>query len=141
MNSLQVSLTTIGDSFLEPSLLDIYYNLEKNQTSKRKWPSLKEKQVWKELCFCLLSGNVAFELARSAVEVLDRKNFLDYDWILKERYSQKLIFELFSGPNFEPKKKNGQLRKYRYPKKRSEEITNAAKVLYSDSSIAKSKSS
>ena len=87
------------------------------------------------MCFCLLSGNVAFELVKSTIEVLDREKFLDYDWILKEKCSQELIFKLFNGPNFEPKKKDGQLRKYRYPKKRSENITNAAKVLYADSSI------
>lgn len=115
--------------------MDIYYKLEKNYTHKKNWSVLKEKQVWKELCFCLLSGNVAFELVKSTIEVLDRKKFLDYDWILEERHSQELIFKLFSGPNFEPKKKDGQLRKYRYPKKRSEEITSAAKILYSSSSI------
>ena len=43
----------------------------------------------------------------------------------------------FSQPNFEPRKKDGGLRKYRYPQKRSEEIINAAQILYANSSIKK----
>ena len=135
MSKLQMSLTTIRDSFFEPSLLEIYYKLEKNYSWKRNWTKLNEKQIWKELCFCLLSGNVAFELVKSVIDVLDKKGFLDHNWILEERQSQELIFKLFNEPNFEPKKKNGQLRKYRYPQKRSKEITDAAKILYSDSNI------
>lgn len=135
MSKLQMSLTAIRDSFFEPSLLEIYYKLEKNHSWKKNWAKLSEKQIWKELCFCLLSGNVAFELVKSVIDVLDDNGFLDYNWILKERQSQKLIFKLFNEPNFEPRKKDGQLRKYRYPQKRSKEITGAAKILYSNSSI------
>ena len=137
MNNLQVSLTTISDSFLEPSLLDIYYELERNHNWKKNWIQLTENQVWKELCFCLLSGNVAFELVKSTIDVLETNGFLDFNWILEERKSHEYIFKLFNEPNFEPKKKNGELRKYRYPKKRSEEITKAAQILYSNSSLKK----
>ena len=135
MSNLQVSLTTISDSFLEPTLLDIYYELEKNHTYEKNWNQLTENQIWRELCFCLLSGNVAFELVKSTIEVLESKGFLDFNWILEEQKSKEYIFKLFNEPNFEPKKKNGELRKYRYPKKRSEEITKAAKLLYSNSSL------
>lgn len=130
-----MSLTTIQDSFLEPSLLEIYYDLEKNQSWRNNWNGLNEYQTWKELCFCLLSGNVAFELVKSTINVLEKNGFLDYKWILEDKSSEQMIFQLFNGPNFEPKKKDGGLRKYRYPQKRSEEITKAAKILYSNSSI------
>lgn len=135
MNKLQLSLTSIRDSFLEPSLLEIYYKLEKNPPWKKNWSGLNETKIWKELCFCLLSGNVAYELVKSVIDVLEKKGFLDYNWIMEEARSTEIIFKLFNEPNFEPKKKDGGLRKYRYPKKRSEEITKAAKILYSKSSI------
>jgi len=135
MSNLQMSLTSIRDSFLEPSLLEIYYELERNHIWKNNWSRLNETKIWKELCFCLLSGNVAFELVKSVIYVLEKKGYLDYNWILEEVESRELIFKLLNAPNFKPKKKDGSLRKYRYPKKRSEEITNAANILYSNSSI------
>ncbi len=135
MNNLQISLTSIRDSFLDPSLYEIYYEIEQKQIWKNNWIKQSENKIWKELCFCLLSGNVAFELVKSVIEVLEKKGLLNYNWILEEKQSKKLIFKLFSEPNFEPKKKDGSLRKYRYPKKRSEEITKAANILYSKSSL------
>ena len=135
MNNLQISLTPIRDSFLDPEILEIYYDIEHKQTWKNNWNKLNENKIWKELCFCLLSGNVAYELVQSVIIVLGKKGYLDYNWILEEKQSKELIYDLFSNPNFEPKKKDGSLRKYRYPKKRSEEIVRAAKILYSDSSL------
>src|SRR3970040_1131943 len=130
MCSLQLMVQPIGDSLLPDRLFQTYDNLTKEHDFRNKWESLDEQQIWKELCFCLLSGNVAFELVKSTVDVLDQKGFLDYHWIATEKNSQERIFNLFNGSNFEPKKKNGELRKYRYPKKRSHEITEAAKVIY-----------
>ena len=131
---MPTSLITIQDSLLEPSLLEIYYKLKKNQLGN-KWDQLNEYQIWKELCFCILSGNVAFELVKSTINILEEKKFLDYEWIRKNKCSERMIFQLFNGSNFEPKKKNGELRKYRYPQKRSEAITKAAKILYDTSTI------
>ena len=132
---LYMSLATIQESFLEPDLLEIYDQLDKKYILKNNWNYLSEYQIWKELCFCLLSGNVAFELVTSTIKVLEEKGFLNHEWILREKSSENMIFHLFNESNFEPKKKNGKLRKYRYPKKRSEEIIKAAKILYSNSSI------
>ena len=135
MSNLQISLTSIRDSFLDPEILEIYYDIEHKQTWKNNWSKLHENKIWKELCFCLLSGNVAYELVQSVITVLERKKYLDYSWILEEKQSKKILYDLFSNPNFEPKKKDGSLRKYRYPEKRSGEITRAAKILYSDSTL------
>ena len=129
--------TTIQDSMLEPSLLDIYDNLKIKLSYKNSWDQLNEYQIWKELCFCILSGNVAFELVESVIHMLEKKEYLDYKWILRYKYSGDRICQFFSQPNFEPRKKDGGLRKYRYPQKRSEEIINAAQILYANSSIKK----
>jgi len=135
MCSLQLMVQPIGDSLLPDRLFQTYDRLTKEHDFRNKWESLDEQQIWKELCFCLLSGNVAFELVKSTIDVLDQKGFLDYNWIVTEKNSQEYIFNLFNNSNFEPKKKNGELRKYRYPKKRSHEIAEAAKVIYSKASI------
>ena len=96
---------------------------------------MTEQDIWKELCFCLLSGNVSYELTKSVINVLDCKGFLDYNWILNSTTSTNILFDVLNNSNFEPKKNNGDLRKYRYPEKRSKQIIKAAKIIYSDFTI------
>lgn len=96
-----------------------------------------EEQLWKELCFCILSGNVAFELAKSVVDVLTERGYLDYRWMKEDSKSRITLFHELDKPNFDPRKKNGELRKYRYPRKRSAEIVRAAKTIYNDDNSIK----
>ncbi|MEM3065313.1 MAG: hypothetical protein QW177_08065 [Candidatus Nitrosotenuis sp.] len=136
MNNLQVLTTSqISDTFVPSPILDIYYQLEKDHENRLDWINASEEQLWRELCFCILSGNVAFELAKSVVDVLTERGYLDYRWMMEDNKSRITLFHELDKPNFDPRKKNGELRKYRYPKKRSAEIVRAAKALYSDNSI------
>jgi len=137
LNNLQVLTTSqISDTFVPSPILNAYYRLEKS-VNHRTWYNLSEDRLWQELCFCILSGNVAFELAKSVVQVLTEKGFLDYRWMKEDNKSSLILFQELDKPHFQPRKKNGELRKYRYPKKRSAEIVNAARVLYHNNSIKK----
>jgi len=137
LNNLQVLTTSqISDTFVPSPILNTYYQLEKS-ANRRNWCTLSEERLWQELCFCILSGNVAFELAKSVVEVLTEKGFLDYNWMKEDNKSSIILFQELDKSIFQPRKNNGELRKYRYPKKRSTEIVNAARVLYNNNSIKK----
>lgn len=125
----------ICDSLLPDQLLDIYDHLKNDSFFKHSWESLDGYSIWKELCFCLLSGNVNYDLVSSTIDVLDNKGYLNFQWIVNDSNSQHCIFDLLNNSNFEPKKKNGKLRKYRYPKKRSYQIIKAAEFIHSESSL------
>ena len=138
MNDLQVLATCrIGDTFVPSSILEKYYELSKKSERAGKWWELKEENLWKELCFCILSANVSFELAKSVIETLSDLDMLNHKWITEEKKSEIILFNFLDESNFEPVKKNGDLRRYRYPKMKSHQIVNAAKRLYSNNSIKK----
>lgn len=126
----------IYDTFLPSQILKNYSNLEKH-FSKNNWCKLSEQSIWEELCFCILSGNVSYELAKSVIKVTRKNGILDYAWLKSESTSEKILFEELNSPNFEPLKINGELRKYRYPKKRSHQIKNAAVRIYETFSLKK----
>ena len=135
MKSLQILSGTINDTFLPPGIIYHYQKLQNKPDIRKIWETSREEELWKELCFCILSGNVSYELATSTTEKLYEKGFLDYDWILKSSSAFSKMFEFLDSSNFEPRKKNGDLRKYRYPKKRAQEIVKAARTIYSSNSI------
>lgn len=135
MINLQILESQVSNTVLHRKIQHIYNELEDSLSKKKNWKFLDEQQIWSELCFCLLSGNVAYELAKSVVSVLSEKGLLDYEWIINKKNAQEKICLKFMGSNFEPKKNDGSLRKYRYPTKRSIEIVKAAKIIYSTTTI------
>lgn len=106
-------------------LATIYYN-------NRKWDEMSENELWQELCLCILSSNVPYELARSAFFQLKEKGYLELEWIVKTSNSQELIADELSKPAYLPKKLDGSYRRYRFPNARSKDIFQAAKVVSLD---------
>ena len=138
MRELQVLTTSqINDTFLPNRILKEYDELADRFDESIRWNYISEEKLWRELCFCILSGNVSFELAKSVVEVTTEKGYLDYKWIKENKKAATILFHELDKPNFEPLKKNGELRKYRFPKKRAFEITKAAKIIYFENSLKK----
>ena len=135
MNNLQVLATRqIGDTFVPNSILKKYHEINQKFERPKQWKDFKEAQLWQELCFCILSANVSFELAKSVIQKLSDHDMLNSAWLIADK-SELVLFNFLDSPNFEPVKKNGDLRRYRYPKVKSYQIINAAKRLYSNSSI------
>jgi len=100
--------------------------------SNKKWDEMSENELWHELCLCILSSNVPYELARSAFFHLIDKEYLRLEWITKTSHSQKLIAEELSKPIYLPRKLDGSYRRYRFPNTRSKNIFQAAEVVSSE---------
>lgn len=100
--------------------------------SKKRWDEMTENELWQELCLCILSSNVPYELARSAFFHLTEKGYLQLDWVASVSNSQRLIADELAKPIYLPKKIDGSFRRYRFPNSRSKNIFQAAKVVSSD---------
>lgn len=97
---------------------------------RKRWDEMSENDLWEELCLCILSSNVPYELALSAFWHLRDNGFLIPELIMGcPTADQKIAFEL-SKRIFSPRKKDGSYRKYRFPNVRATHIVNAAKALY-----------
>ena len=120
-------------SLIPENIFEIYYNLEKKFASKTKWKNRQEYDLWHELCLCILASNIPYEQALSATNHLDKNDLLDQYWILENTiYSKNRIAYELSLPVFLPKKKDGNLRKYRFPNVRAKNIVKSADILYHD---------
>jgi len=78
-----------------------------------------------ELLFCLLGGHgVTFELAQSAVAILKRLDVFDSRWSTMEL--EMLLSSELVMPQFSPPRRDGSLRRYRYPRRKASLIARAA---------------
>jgi N-glycosylase/DNA lyase len=93
---------------------------------------LLEEELWHELCLCILSSNVPFESAFSAVKHLLIEGLLAIERITNGRETEELIVLELSKPIFLPPRKDGTLRKYRFPKSKASFIVKAGCKLYSE---------
>lgn len=118
-------------SIPEP-IFQFYRILKDNFRARPSWQSMTEEEVWSELCLCILSSNVPYELARSCMIHLRETGMLDDEWILSKRNSRTIIAHELSRPIYSPKRKDGNYRKYRFPKVRAQNIVDAAKAIYSN---------
>lgn len=126
----------ISETYVPRKVLEHYHDLSRT-VSNKNWVDMDEQDIWHELCFCILSANVSYDLVKSVMAVAIKKNLFDYTWIITDKNSKSKIQMEFNKPQFLPLKKNGELRKYRYPMKRAEQITKAAKFLYCNNKTIK----
>ncbi len=107
-----------------------YSRLKESFNLRKTWVELTEEQLWEELCKCILASNVPYDLALSAFRHLCENQFLEVDRILANpNITQEISFEL-SRPVYEPKRRDGSFRKYRFPNVRASDIAKAAVTLY-----------
>jgi len=98
----------------------------------KKWTEMSENELWHELCLCILSSNVPYELALSTFFHLMDIGYLRLEWVINTSNSQKLIADELSRPIYLPMKLDGSYRRYRFPNTRSKDIFEAAKVVSSE---------
>lgn len=91
-----------------------------NDGLSHKWKTLSDKELWFELCLCILSSNVPYRMAESALLQLLNRDFLDYDTF--DNHTKKNIAQELMRPIYLPKKKNGRFRSYRFPNLRARYI-------------------
>ena len=73
-----------------------------------------------------------YDLANSVVKVLHKEDLLNYLWLQRDPAARKTLSFVLAQKKFEPRTKNEDLRKYRYPQKRAEQIVKASKRIYSN---------
>lgn len=107
-----------------------YSRLEGSFVRRKRWSEMSEDELWEELCICILSSNVPYELALSAFQHLREEGLLRREKIAANQSSAREIALELSKRIFWPKKKDGSYRKYRFPNLRAMNIVKAADVLY-----------
>jgi len=98
----------------------------------RRWDEMTEDELWQTLCLCILSSNVPYESAQSALSHLTEKGYLRLRWIVETPNSENLIAKELSRPLYLPIKLDGSCRKYRFPNVRARNIVQAARVVFSE---------
>ncbi len=87
-----------------------------------------EARLRRELLFCLLGGHgIPYELNGSATEILWRRGLFRH-W----RPTTTLLEDELSRAQFEPQRRDGTLRRYRYPTRKAKLLTDAARWLGQD---------
>jgi len=109
-----------------------YSNLVETFHRRKKWIEMSENDVWEELCLCILSSNVPYELAVSAFWHLHNRQLLRPKWIIRCKSAVQQIGYELSKRIYLPRKKDGSYRKYRFPNIRARNIADAAKTLYQE---------
>jgi N-glycosylase/DNA lyase len=120
---------------LMKTVLDEYPRLANSFNARKKWTEMSETELWHEMCLCILSSNVPYQLAKSATLHLIINGYLGIDWITNTTGSEKIIAKELSKPIYLPEKKNGNHRKYRFPNVRSKNILQAAKTIFSHENL------
>lgn len=110
---------------LEQRALDVLWERHRERfTARATQPLADERTTRDELIFCLLGGHgVSFELSLSAAQRLVEVDVFA-DWGGDKRL-RELIVEELSLPQFLPLRRDGRLRRYRYPNRRAELIAGA----------------
>ena len=99
---------------------------------RKRWNEMLEEELWEELCLCILSSNVPYELALSAFEHLRSSQFLKTERIIgRSDAAQDIAIEL-SRQIYLPRRRDGSFRKYRFPNIRATNIVKAARTLYEE---------
>jgi N-glycosylase/DNA lyase len=122
--------TVRGPQNLPPGLLEIYEKWNDVYQRRPSWSELGEGRLWEELCFCILSSNVPYEMACTALVQLTQKGLLDFDDSRRIRASS--IASELSRPVYHPRRKDGSLRVYRFPRNGAHNIVGAWTYLYLD---------
>jgi N-glycosylase/DNA lyase len=125
---MRSKMMLIAENELFDRVLDEYSQIMPKFHEARKWHEMSENELWQELCLCILSSNVPYELAKSAFRHLTRVGYLEQKWIIEVPNSRKIIAEELQKPLYLPRKIDGSLRKYRFPNVRSRDICETAKI-------------
>jgi len=124
-------LAILKNEILEKVLRE-YPKLATILNNNRTWVEISENELWQELCLCIFSSNVPYELAQSVFFHLMKIGYLQLEWITGTPDSEKLISNELSRRLYLPKRVDGSYRKYRFPNVRAKDIYKAAKMVSSE---------
>ena len=113
-------------------VLHEYARFEAILYGNKNWKEMSENELWIELCLCILSSNVPYESAQSALFHLIEKGYLRLEWINETPDSENILANELSKPLYMPKRVDGSHRRYRFPNVRARNIFQAARVISSE---------
>jgi N-glycosylase/DNA lyase len=132
-----VGLININEIKVPPEIYTHYNSYRKKQSSWKKWYDLSEEEIWINLVFCILSSNIDSTLALSALDKISKKNMLQINWLVSDQTAYEVLSSELGKPQFFPRKKDGTLRKYRFPRIRAKNIVDAAIIIQREKIIFK----
>jgi len=95
-----------------------------------------ESELRDELIFCLISGHaVPYELARSAASVVTALDPFHDHW--SQPVLQRRLRYEFERPQFEPRRRDGELRRYRFPNRKATLLASACAWVRDQGSVWK----
>ena len=95
---------SIDSTFIPLKILENYELIAKNP-SKNTWTSMSETDIWNELCFCIFSANVNYDLAKSTLNHLAKNNFINPRLLCSKRNSFTVLKNELSKSIYLPKRK------------------------------------
>jgi len=120
-------------NYIPGQIFSKYYEKKsKNSINKHYWKDMSENEIWYNMCLCLLSSNVFYELALSVTTVLCEKGLLNHEWINSNVNSIDILSKEMAKPQFEPIRNNGSYRKYRYHISKAKNIVENSKKIYNN---------
>jgi thermostable 8-oxoguanine DNA glycosylase len=109
---------------IEPWWMPTWLQFADEYTSRTSRPAASEEELRRELIFCLLGGHaVPYELALSASDVVLALDPFGCHW--RGEALQTRLEEELSKPQFEPERRDGTLRRYRFPSRKAQLIARA----------------
>lgn len=114
-------------------VLFIYSDLDAKLVDDFDWESQSERDLWRELCLCILSGSTRYETALSATQYLEAHKLLEALMIRQDGVMLATLTRALGSKIFKPRRPDGSLRKCRFPALRASQIREAAQLLYSTS--------
>ena len=91
---------------------------------------MADEDLWGELCLCILSSNVPYEMASSAFNQLLCKGLIDpheASGVSSRRVARELNRSIYL-----PRRKDGLFRRYRFPNLRASNLAEAWEILYDE---------
>lgn len=122
----------IDRSGLPSVLLRSYERYLDGYERRPSWEKLTEGALWRELCFCILSSNVPYEMASSAVLQLSFKGLLDSEAL--RNTGEIAIARELKRPIYLPERIDRSYRVYRFARRRAFDIVGAWRFVYSENS-------
>lgn len=119
---------------VEPWWRDVWSSYGARYLAEIASEPLGEDGLRRELIFCLLGGHgVSFELASSATEVVADLDPFGPQWTPARL--RDVLREQLARPRFAPRRSDGSLRRFRYPRRKAELLALAAEWLRAQGSI------
>jgi N-glycosylase/DNA lyase len=127
---IAIDLKSVHSIQIPETIYKIYDVLQEQSLQSDNWREMDENTLWNHLCLCILSSNVTYDLAKSALSQLNKLKIFDPHQMVQEQSSQKILETELSKSIYLPQKKDGSFRKYRFPSIRAKNIVNAAAIIY-----------